>query len=815
MPSFPATRLSIKEQGLRYKLYVIGALIFVLPFLIVSYILYKNNVLLEFSQIVIFALTFILILGGFFILHQVFARFVIVANTIKKAAGGDEYFIDMQKDTAELHEITVSFDRLMKKFEETTVELKHRVFELFAIKELTEIASKSLDIDDLLYALLEKAIAVSKARLGSVYMVESEKKRFRVVASRGIESGRKKNPYISFNDSPARLVVTDRKPLLVQDIESDLGISKPSNPGYKSPSFLSMPIFVREDLIAILNLSLIDSNDEQILSIMIGEIGFALENARLHSKIEEHVKDLQERTEELTSANTQLQQEIAERKQAEEEIRKLNAAVEQSIDGIAIGDLKLKLIYVNDAFAEMHGYSPEEMIGTEVANFQKKEQMDEYKTMMYKIRKQGSWTGEIEHIRKDGKPFPTYISATLLKDDEGNPTATLMVARDITDQKNLEAKLHHAQKLEALGTLAGGIAHNFNNLLMGTQGNASLMLLDTDSAHPHYENLKRIEKLVERGSRLTKQLLAYAREGKYEVKAISLNRLVKETSDTFGMTKKEIRVHRQLAEQLWGVKADQGQIERALWNLYVNAADAMPKGGDLFLETMNVTDKDMGGKAYKLKPGNYVQLTFRDTGVGMGRKTMERIFDPFFTTKDMSKSTGLGLASVYGTIKTHGGYIDVDSKKGCGTTFSIYLPATEKRVQKPIKSSEHIIEGTGTILLVDDEPIVLDVGAKMLKTLGYRVLEGKGGRETVKIYQEKKDTIDMVILDMIMPDMGGGEAYDRMKEINPKVKVLLLSGYSIDGQATEILERGCDGFMQKPFSIKELSGKIREILDKK
>jgi len=199
----------------------------------------------------------------------------------------------------------------------------------------------------------------------------------------------------------------------------------------------------------------------------------------------------------------------------------------------------------------------------------------------------------------------------------------------------------------------------------------------------------------------------------------------------------------------------------------------------------------------------------------MNKETIERIFDPFFTTKGIGKSTGLGLASVYGTIKTHGGYIDVDSKKGCGTTFSIYLPATEKRVQKPIKSSEHIIKGTGTILLVDDEPIVLDVGAKMLKMLGYTVLEGKGGREAVKIYQEKKGTIDMAILDMIMPDMGGGEAYDRMKEINPKVKVLLSSGYSIDGQATEIMERGCDGFMQKPLSMKKLSGKIREILDKK
>jgi len=176
---------------------------------------------------------------------------------------------------------------------------------------------------------------------------------------------------------------------------------------------------------------------------------------------------------------------------------------------------------------------------------------------------------------------------------------------------------------------------------------------------------------------------------------------------------------------------------------------------------------------------------------------------------------GLGLASVYGIIKTHGGYIDVDSKKGQGTTFEIYLPAPQGKVQEAFESSEHIIEGTGTILLVDDEVTVLDVGSKMLKMLGYKVLESKGGKEAVKIYQEKKDTIDMVILDMIMPDMGGGEAYDKMKEINPKVKVLLSSGYSIEGQATEIMERGCDGFMQKPFSIKELSGKIRELLDKK
>ena len=198
----------------------------------------------------------------------------------------------------------------------------------------------------------------------------------------------------------------------------------------------------------------------------------------------------------------------------------------------------------------------------------------------------------------------------------------------------------------------------------------------------------------------------------------------------------------------------------------------------------------------------------------MDKETQERIFEPFFTTKKMGRGTGLGLASAYGIIKGHRGYIHVDSEKGRGTTFSIYLPASDKEVVTAIKPAEYVIEGSGTILLVDDEALVLDIGVMMLEKVGYTVLEAKGGREAVEIYEANKDKIDLVILDMIMPDIGGGEAYDRMKEINPDVKVLLSSGYSIEGEATEILERGCDGFIQKPFNIKELSGKIREFLDK-
>jgi len=423
---------------------------------------------------------------------------------------------------------------------------------------------------------------------------------------------------------------------------------------------------------------------------------------------------------------------------------------------------------------------------------------------------------EARHLKKDGTEIECLLTSTVKRADDGSVAEYQGIVRDITERKKLQAQLAQAQKVEAIGTIAGGIAHNFNNLLTSIMGNTSLMLLETDSDHPNYEKLKIIEKQVQSGSKLTYQLLGYARKGGYEIKSLSLNQMVKETSDTFGETKKEIRVHQELAKDLFGIKADQGQIEQVLLNLYVNAADAMPGGGDLILKTMNVTDKDITGKPYEAKPGNYVLLSVTDTGVGMDKKTQERVFDPFFTTKGMARGTGLGLASVYGIVKAHGGYIDVESKKGHGTTFSIYLPASSEKA--PIKKKElpqKLLKGKETILLVDDEDIVLDVGEEMLKALGYKVLLAKSGKEAIEIYHKNRDNIDMVLLDMVMREMGGGETYDRMKDINPDIKVLLLSGYSIDGQATEIIKRGCDGFIQKPFDMQGLSQRIRKILDKK
>jgi len=509
---------------------------------------------------------------------------------------------------------------------------------------------------------------------------------------------------------------------------------------------------------------------------------------------------------------------ITERKQAEAELIQtknfLQNILDSSIDGITTTDLQGNVMYASPRTKDIIGYDPEEIICKKAYSFYGNG-IEDAKTIMKVLEEKGELRNhEMKFIRKDGQFIDINLSASLLKNEEGDVIGTLAIYSDITERNMLEAQLAQAQRMEALGTLAGGIAHNFNNLLMGIQGNASLMLLETDPNHPNYQKLKTIEKSVQSGSRLTRQLLGYAREGKYEVKPISLNQLVKETADTFSMTKKEIRIHQELAQDLSGIKADQGQIEQALLNIYVNASDAMSGGGELFLKTMNVKHKDIKNKPFKPKPGNYVLLTIRDTGVGMDKHTMKRIFEPFFTTKGLAKGTGLGLASTYGIIKAHGGYIDVDSENGHGTTFSIYLPASERKVGEVAKDAGQIIKGRGVILLVDDEEIVLDVGVQLLEALGYTVFKAKGGREAVEIYKENKDKINIVLLDIIMPDMSGGQVYERMKEINPDIKVLLSSGYNIEGQATEILERGCDGFIQKPFNMKELSRSIDEIWNK-
>ena len=396
---------------------------------------------------------------------------------------------------------------------------------------------------------------------------------------------------------------------------------------------------------------------------------------------------------------------------------------------------------------------------------------------------------------------------------QGRP-ASLNFLRDITLQRRLEQQLQLSQKMEAVGTLAGGIAHDFNNLLMAIQGRTSLMMLETDRFHPAFEHMQEVENCIQKAAKLTKQLLGFARGGKYETKSTNLSDLVENSVQMFGRTKKEITIYKKYAEKTWPAVVDRNQIDQVLLNIFVNAWQAMSEGGDLYIQTKNEILDDNFVRAYGVAPGKYIKISITDTGIGMDEKTMKRVFDPFFTTKEKERGTGLGLASAYGIIKNHDGIITVESAKDKGTTFNVYLPASEKPVMEEQGEEQKISVGSETVLLVDDEEIIIDVSVQMLKKMGYVVLTAHSGREAIEIFKQKNEEVAIVILDLIMPSMGGGEVYARLKDIDSNVKVLLSSGYSINGQAAEIINRGCDGFIQKPFKLNELSHKLREIISK-
>jgi PAS domain S-box-containing protein len=510
---------------------------------------------------------------------------------------------------------------------------------------------------------------------------------------------------------------------------------------------------------------------------------------------------------------------ISERKRYEQDLRNseetLRVLLNATLNAAFLIDTRGIVLAVNEGGARRLERGVDEILGRYIGDFFPPEVAEKRRQMGLEVIR----TGEPRQFEDEyeGKHFSNFIYPIF--DEAGRVIKLAIHGINITEQKEaesekrrLEIQLQRAQKMEAIGTLAGGIAHDFNNLMMAIQGNVSLMMLDTDPSHPHFELLKAIEKRIRSGAEMTSQLLGYARKGKYEVAPLDLNEVVRETATTFGRMRKDITIQAQYSDSLAGILADRGQLEQIFLNLFVNAADAMPTGGRLTLITRNTDEAELSGKPYRVKPGNYVCFEVADNGIGMDKEVMERIFDPFFTTKQMGRGTGLGLASVYGIVKSHGGYIEVNSRKGQGATFSLYFPASDQKVVKKPEDLHSPVRLRGTVLLVDDEPDVLAVTTAMLETMGFNVVSADSGREALALYRSDASRFDLVILDMIMPEMSGGELLDRLMAVEPNAKVLLASGYAIEGQASELLKRGCAGFIQKPFGYKDLSAKLEQIL---
>jgi PAS domain S-box-containing protein len=467
--------------------------------------------------------------------------------------------------------------------------------------------------------------------------------------------------------------------------------------------------------------------------------------------------------------------------------------------------------YVNPTWEDLLGHNRQEVLGRPFTDFVLPEVSTNVADIFQRLISGRSPVAELnlQVVHKNGSQrlFNTSVSANSNMEDR--VTGIIGLAKDVTEEHRLQHQLFESQKMEAIGTLAGGIAHDFNNLLMGMQANLSLMRLETSTVAPLQEKIQRIEDQIQNGAALTRQLLGYARKGKYTLTVFDLNVLIQEALTVVNRTNKGIVIHKDLSEQPAFIKADQGQIELVLLNLLINAVDAMPDGGELAIASRIRASNDTGNPKMP-KNAPCVQVSIRDTGIGMDQATQARIFEPFFTTKEMGRGTGLGLASVYGVVKNHGGSIQVESALDHGSTFTLMLPAA--KAEKPScdlpEKDARLPASGGTILIVDDEPLILQYCREMIKSLGFSVFSAHKAEEAIRIYQEHHRDIDIIILDMIMPKMNGLQLLEVLRNINPEIKTIITTGHALDSRISKNITRDSHQYLKKPYTRDQLANSI-------
>ncbi|MFH2065617.1 MAG: response regulator [Pseudomonadota bacterium] len=508
------------------------------------------------------------------------------------------------------------------------------------------------------------------------------------------------------------------------------------------------------------------------------------------------------------------------RKQAEESLRKLSRAVEQSPTSIIITDTAGNIEYTNPKFMEVTGYTKNEVLGKNPRFLQSGEMSKEvYHQMWATITSGKIWQGEFYNRKKNGELYWESASISPIFDASHTITHFVAVKEDISERKRLENQLHQAQKMESIGRLAGGIAHDFNNVLAVIKGYTELIMDKMDADQPFYEELQEIKIATERSVALIGQLLAFARKQSVTSRTLDLNKIVKGTLKMLHrMIGEDIDLEWLPESDVWPVKIAPSQMEQILANLCVNARDAIAGVGKISIKTGNITFDEVYCNSHPgYLPGEYALVAVNDDGHGMDKETMDKIFEPFFTTKEVGKGTGLGLSTVYGIVKQNNGFIDVYSKPKLGTTFRIFLPhhtSAEEQHQTEIVTPLDLV-GHETVLLVEDDILTLKMGKKMLERFGYRVLTASSSEEAIRVAGKHTGEIHLLLTDVIMPKMSGLDLAEKILSFRPGLITLFMSGYSGNVIGKHSVLGKAEYFIQKPLSMRDLAARLRQALNSK
>ncbi|MBN2060335.1 MAG: response regulator [Deltaproteobacteria bacterium] len=558
-------------------------------------------------------------------------------------------------------------------------------------------------------------------------------------------------------------------------------------------------------------------NDELgYLAFSFNEMASELENNR--KEIEEYSHNLEQkvlkRTEELLISEGEYKRLYQESKRAEEVYRSL---IHSSADAIIIYDMKEQLRYISPAFTQIFGWTFEELKGIRIPFVPESEEKASSIIINEVLEKGTPCHGfETKRLTKYGRLLDISISASRFNDYEGKPEGMLVVLRDISERKALENQLLHAHKMEAVGTLAGGIAHDFNNILQAISGYTQILLMEAKLSDSDHAKLHGIEEATQRAGDLVQRLQIFSHKMVHDLRPININHEILQVSKLLERTiPRMISIKHYLTEDIGLINGDSVQIGQVIMNLGINARDSMPDGGELIFETRNVYLDGLYSRMHpEVSPGDYVMLCVRDTGYGISDEIQGHIFEPFFTTKEVGKGTGLGLAMVYAILRGHDGHIYCYSEPGQGTFFKLYFPLLKRGIPEPVKKirDERIIAGNEIILLVDDEEAILNIGTDILQLYGYGVITAENGEKALELY--KREHPQLVILDVNMPGIGGHQCLKELLEIDPHVKVIIASGYSTNDLIREAIRSGAAGFIGKPYQIRDMLAKVREILDK-